>query len=93
MRKIIVVGMLFCAGCRDECYDFAVVYCQRAVACNYPVGAGSMGKAGIDACIEEGMRGVDAARMEQKTCETARINIANATCTEFRALVDLSLAR
>lgn len=81
MRSLIVI-LLFVVGCRSECYDYAVFFCDRVAICNFPPGARDLS---TEDCRDSFMEGVQAGRRTEESCRTARERLLKQSCAEFVA--------
>lgn len=85
MRAAIVFVFVLLAGCRDECVDYARVFCGRASLCKLVPAAELWTPADADACVEATVEQMDATRQrDQDSCKAAREAILSMTCAELR---------
>ncbi len=77
---------LFVVACgRSECQDYATVSCGKASLCIVPVEQ--------RACEEATMKQLQAQRVTEDQCKTAREKISGMNCTEFKAFLAPVVAR
>jgi hypothetical protein len=70
--------VLLVAGCgKSECEDYATVYCIKYSGC--------IERVSQDECVASLIRGLEAARLSESACATARKKYAAMSCDAFRA--------
>jgi len=82
MKPLILFLLLACG--RSECADYCVATCQKSIACDAPAGARA---ASATACEEACEKGVEANRLTDDQCRTAREKFAAMSCATFRAFL------